>query len=828
MQLAIGSLTRTVALQFVAVMAPLALVLVYQLVGVVRYAGEAQVERTALATALRAQRHYKSFLDGVDDGAHIVGAGARSRQALDATIADLRSLRSPPATNLWLILDDLETLADTVDTRRVASNLRLDRQKIDVARRRIDALVARHEQRAQQASTRFLRTAERQPWVVSGALATSLLVALASLVLLTRGLVRPLRHAVTLAQATAAGRFDDDAPVQTHALDGLLGALSTTRAALSRSFASLARSERRLANTQRMATIGDWELVVATQVITMSETAAAVLGLADRSTVTSGFPLQTIQEDDRPLVARAIENAAHAGTPFDLDFRIVLGDGAVRHVHGQGQALRGADEAPHLVMGTVQDVSARKLADQKAHYLALHDHLTGLPNRTFFQAHADHALAASVRAERHFAVLFVDVDGFKRVNDTFGHAAGDAVLKEVGHRLQSCVRASDVVSSDRGRGEPATSTLFRMGGDEFTLLLASLKSPEDAAVVARRIQVSLRAACVVDGRAIPIDASIGIAVAPGDGDDVSTLMKHADIAMYHSKTGGGGRFQFYSDSMQSEVFQRMAFEAELVTALADGQFILHYQPKVHAKSGAIVGVEALVRWNHPTRGLLGPGEFIPVAERIGLIHQIGEWVLHTACREVKGWHDAGLTPVAVSVNISTGSAAREDIVDQVTTALARSGLGPCFLEVELTESVMMDGAVAVIERMRDLKNLGVKLSLDDFGTGYSCLAYLRRLPVDTLKIDRSFVQALDTPDGMALAATIVAMAKHLSLRVVAEGVETLEQATTLKEMKCDILQGFLFGRPAPPDEVAKLIRWRFSLPWSGDHLVGACEKLGRQ
>jgi predicted signal transduction protein with EAL and GGDEF domain len=372
------------------------------------------------------------------------------------------------------------------------------------------------------------------------------------------------------------------------------------------------------------------------------------------------------------------------------------------------------------------------------------------------------------------------------------------------------------------------STLFRMGGDEFTLLLASLRQPEDAATVAKRIQESLRAPCELGEHAIPIGASIGIAVAPVDGHDVATLVQRADIAMYDAKTTGGGRYHFYSSAMQSEVVRRLAFEAELVTALASQQLVLHYQVKVDAATEAIVGVEALVRWHHPTRGLVGPAEFIPVAERMGLIHRLGAWVLHTACRDVKAWHATGLGAVPASVNVSTASAAREDIVDEVTAALATSGLDPCALELELTESATMDGTPDVLERLRRLKALGVRLSLDDFGTGYSCLAYLPRLPIDTLKVDRSFVREIGTSDGKALAATIVAMAKHLSLHVVAEGVETAEQATTLKAMGCDVLQGFLFSKPLPAADVEALIRSRLSQPTGVEPLVAVGTESGRR
>lgn len=809
--LAVRSLARTITLQFGVILLPIALVLVYQLVTVMGRASEAQAERAALVTARSAQAHFKTFIDGVVDAVDTGQVGSRTRQALDHTVTDLSGLRESDSLDPDLaVVDDLKELARVVAANPTLAGLIPQRPAVNAVRSRIDAIVTRYEQRVQRNVAQFAAVTERQQWTVLGASALSLLAAVASITLLIQGLTGPLNRAVTLAEATAAGRFDDDSPMDTrHDIGGLLESLISMRGALRRSFADLATSEQRLANAQRMAAIGDWELDVTTRALTMSESARAVLGVAAvPADVPPGFPLHVIHPDDRFAVERALADTERTGTPFALDFRVVLAEGVVRHVHGQGQVAPDAQREARPVQGTVQDITARKLAEKQANYLALHDALTGLPNRTFFHSHAEHALAASVRARRYFAVLFVDIDGFKRINDSFGHTCGDAVLQEVGLRLQSCVRASDLVSHGTDEGEATAASLFRMGGDEFTLLLASLKQAEDAAVVAKRIQTSLATPCTVDGHSIAVRASIGIAVAPVDADDMPTLVKRADLAMYQSKAAGGAQYQFYSDSMQSEAARRLALETELFQALADGQFVLHYQVKVDAATEAVTGVEALVRWRHPTRGLVGPGEFIPVAERIGLIDQLGQWVLNTACRDVKAWRDDGLGQVSVAVNVSTGSAAREDFVNEVASALATSGLDPRGLELELTESVMMEGSAAVVDRLRCLKALGVSLSLDDFGTGYSCLAYLQRLPIDTLKIDRSFVKAIDTPNGAALAASIIAMAQHLSLRVVAEGVETADQAAALRAMGCDVLQGFFFGRPAPADDVAALIRSR--------------------
>lgn len=809
--LAVRSLARTITLQFGVILLPIALVLVYQLVTVMGRAREAQAEREALLTARTAQEHFKTFLDGVVDAVDTGQVGSRTRQALDATTSELSGLRqSEPLDPDLAVVDDLRTLARGIAADPTVSGLIPQRPAVNAARSRIEAIVARHEQRVQRNVAQFAAVTERQQWTVVGASALSLLAAVASITLLIQGLTGPLNRAVTLAEATAAGRFDDDSPMDTrHDIGGLLESLISMRGALRRSFADLATSEHRLANAQRMAAIGDWELDVTTRALTMSESARVVLGVAAApADVPQGFPLEVIHPDDRFVVERALADTERTGTPFALDFRVVLADGAVRHVHGQGQVAPDVQRAPRLVQGTVQDITARKLAEKQAQHLALHDALTGLPNRTFFHSHAERALAASLRAQRYLAVLFVDIDGFKRINDSFGHTCGDAVLQEVGVRLQNCVRASDLVSHGTTEGDATDARLFRMGGDEFTVLLASLKQAEDAAVVAKRIQASLVTPCTVDDHSMVVRASIGIAVAPVDADDMPTLVKRADLATYQSKAGGGGQYQFYSDSMQSEAARRLALETELFQALADGQFLLHYQVKIDAATETVVGVEALVRWRHPTRGLVSPGEFIPIAERIGLIDQLGRWVLNTACRDVQAWHDSGLGNVSVAVNVSTGSAAREDFVHDVASALATSGLDPRHLELELTESVMMEGSAAVIDRLRRLKALGVSLSLDDFGTGYSCLAYLQRLPIDALKIDRSFVKAIDTPNGAALAASIVAMAQHLSLRVVAEGVETDDQATALRAMRCDVLQGFLFGRPAPAEDVAALIRSR--------------------
>ena len=438
------------------------------------------------------------------------------------------------------------------------------------------------------------------------------------------------------------------------------------------------------------------------------------------------------------------------------------------------------------------DVSkARALASKMSH-LAQHDSLTNLPNRTLFSDRLTEAIAAAHRYRRKLAVLFLDLDRFKHINDSLGHAVADRLLQSVAQRLHACVRASDTVS--------------RQGGDEFVILLSEVARAQDAAVSAEKILLAVRTPHHIDQHDLHLTASIGIVTYPDDGTDAETLMKNADFAMYHAKDSGRNNYQFFRPDMNERAVERQSLEVDLRLALEERQFVLHYQPKMSLETGAIMGVEALVRWHHPQRGLVPPVQFIPVAEECGVIVPIGRWVLREACRQTRAWMDAGLPRISIAVNVSTVELREKDFVAAVRAILTETGLEPRFLELELTETFLMQDAKATAAVLQALKDLGVNLALDDFGTGYSSLSHLKRFPIDTLKIDQSFVRDLATDaDDASIVSAVISMGENLHIRVVAEGVETREQLTFLQEHSCPEGQGYYFSRPVVAGQLTQLL-----------------------
>lgn len=443
-------------------------------------------------------------------------------------------------------------------------------------------------------------------------------------------------------------------------------------------------------------------------------------------------------------------------------------------------------------------------AMEETHTLAFYDGVTGLGNRILFRECLRRSLARAQRRGQAVAVLFLDVDRFKRINDTLGHPAGDDLLKEVARRLEGCVRRADLVVRDAGEnGEHCVS---RQGGDEFTIMLADLDEPYQATGVARRVIEVLSHPIQVVGQEVVVTASLGISLFPTDGSDPDTLIKNADTAMYSAKARGRNRYQFYEPTMQMAAMHRLALEGELRKALERGELRLFFQPQVQVESGAVVAVEALVRWQHPVRGMVPPGEFISVAEESGLITPLTEWVLRAACTQGVEWRRRGCRPVRVAVNVSARQFG-EPVYAAVERALRETGFPGRDLEVELTEGVLMENTAEARRVLSQLKALGARVSIDDFGTGYSSLAYLKAFPIDTLKIDRSFVRDLpEDSNSAAITRTIVAMARSLGLELVAEGVETEGQLTFLRALGCDLVQGYLFGRPAPPEAVEPMLR----------------------
>lgn len=431
------------------------------------------------------------------------------------------------------------------------------------------------------------------------------------------------------------------------------------------------------------------------------------------------------------------------------------------------------------------DITRQKENEARLNYLAFHDALTGLPNRVLFQDRLAQAIARSARDGKKMALLFIDLDRFKDVNDTAGHAVGDLLLRAVASRLGACVRSDD--------------TLARLGGDEFTMIVRDVHTAIDAAQVADRVLHHLTEPFCVDGKTFYVTPSIGIGVFPEDGHSPGELMKKADAAMYRAKDLGRNSYKFYTEDMNIAMLRRVAMEQMLRNAQAKGELSLLYQPQVDTTTRKITGMEALLRWQNPQLGAVSPSEFIPIAEETGVIHEIGEWVLQTACRQARTWHEQGYPAMRISVNLSASQFRQRGIVEVVQRALAASGLAPSCLELELTETVAMQPGPDALAILQSLKQLGVRIALDDFGTGYSSLSYLRKFPIDTLKIDRTFINELHAdPHAGPIIQAIITMARSLELNVIAEGVETAHQADFLLTYMCNEIQGFFFYRPGTP------------------------------
>jgi diguanylate cyclase (GGDEF)-like protein len=451
------------------------------------------------------------------------------------------------------------------------------------------------------------------------------------------------------------------------------------------------------------------------------------------------------------------------------------------------------------VVVTHTDITERKQAEETIRYLAYHDALTNLPNRTLFNDRIALAMAQAHRNQHKLAVMFLDLDRFKIINDTLGHSIGDKLLQDVARRLTACLREGDTVA--------------RLGGDEFLVLLPRVDQVEDVAKMAERILEIFKTPFRLDNHELFISSSIGITLYPADGDNVQTLLKNADTALNRAKAQGRNIYQFYTSTMNARAFERVILESGLRRALEQEEFIVYYQPQISLHTGQIVGMEVLLRWQHPDLGLIPPMKFIPLAEDTGLIVQLGEWVLRTACIQNKAWQQAGFPPLCVSVNLSPRLFKQQNLVQLIDRILKETQLDPHYLDLELTEGTAMENAELAIATLRELKKMGVRLSMDDFGTGYSSLSYLKRFPIDRLKIDRSFVLNITVnPDDAVIAMLIINMAHNLNLKVIAEGVETEEQLSFLRLHHCDEIQGFIFSRPVPAEVFTRLLEEKRCLP----------------
>jgi diguanylate cyclase (GGDEF)-like protein len=460
---------------------------------------------------------------------------------------------------------------------------------------------------------------------------------------------------------------------------------------------------------------------------------------------------------------------------------------------------------PHEIRQMTISLGSKWRAEHRIVKLAYFDTLTGLPNREQSRTRLQTAIAAAEREHRNLALLYLDLDNFKRVNDTLGHAVGDELLCLIAGRLRNSLRPSDMLVADYEAGG-GPNHIARLGGDEFIVILPLITSAGDAGVVASRLITELQEPVQLSMHTLVVTPSIGIAVFPDDGKDVETLMRNADLAMYFAKRNSPGTFAYFDAAMNAKALQRFTIEAKLRDGLARGEFALHYQPQFDVGSGAVAGMEALLRWTNDELGAIPPAEFIPVAEESGLILEIGEWVLRTACAQAKAWADEGLPPIRMAVNVSGQQFSLKDFPRLVARIIAETGIEPKCLELEITESVVMKDEAWAEQAMAELKELGVSLAIDDFGTGYSSFGRLRRFAVDRLKIDRSFVTSLlECSDDRAIAAAIIAMSRSLRINVTAEGVENFPQLMFLQEHECQEAQGFLFSRALPPADAHRLL-----------------------
>ncbi|HET9763592.1 MAG TPA: EAL domain-containing protein [Casimicrobiaceae bacterium] len=556
---------------------------------------------------------------------------------------------------------------------------------------------------------------------------------------------------------------------------------------------------------QRIARVGSWEWTRADDRLSCSTEARRILGADAAQLGRPAAILRLVHPDDRRAFRRWMLELARGAARDGLDVRILAEGGELRHVHVLGETLRDATGERAGVAGTLQDATERTRAIQRIHRLAYFDVLTDLPNRSRFHEKMAETLELAKQRATSFAIMFLDLDQFKRINDTLGHSVGDDLLRIIAQRLTRSMRADDMAASMPLAADERD--VCRQGGDEFIVLLNGVGNEQDAARAANRLLTTLAQPISLGTQDVFVSASIGIVLYPRDGADLDTLLKNADVAMYHAKAHGRNRFFFYQESMRAASAQRLSLENDLRKALEAEQFELYYQPQIELPSCRIVAIEALIRWNHPTLGLLTPAHFIPVAEEAGLIMDIWEWVLVAALIQHNAWIEQGLPPVTIGVNLSSVQFSDAALAARVREIAQVIDVPLDHLELEVTESMLLADFEAALKTLTELRSLGVKIAIDDFGTGYSSLSYLRRLPLDKLKLDQSFTRDAQHNEGdVAITRAVIAMAQSLKLAVVAEGVETQAQIDLLQSLGCTTVQGFLLGRPLPADATAELLR----------------------
>ncbi len=620
------------------------------------------------------------------------------------------------------------------------------------------------------------------------AILVSIAVALMLRVTLTRQLA-PLKEAANAMRRMTEEREPSLQPLPVRREDevGLLVS-NFNRLMLERNrlYNELQESARTLQKAQSVASVGSWRLDISNGKLTWSDEAYKIFGVPIGTPLTSKTMLRCVLPEDRKAVIQAWKSAL-GGESIDIEHRV----NTFEDVKWARQKLEVmCDEAgnPLVAIGTVQEITQSKKSEARIEFLAFHDALTKLPNRLLAKDRMALAMAYADRLGAKAALLFIDLDKFKSINDSLGHLAGDALLKGMANRLRECVRE--------------TETVCRQGGDEFLIILSAMHDTDTIAKVADKILEKVASPFNIEGHQLFTSLSIGVAVYPDDGNDFEVLVKAADTAMYHAKEAGRNTYRFYAEQMNVDATSHLKTRNDLRQALAHGEFILHYQPQIDINSAETVGVEALIRWNHPEYGLISAKDIIPLAEDSGLIIPIGQWVLKEACRQAVAWHEAGLADMVVTVNLSSVQFKRGDLEKTVMLALSESGLDPKYLDLELTESILIEDSEHALMLLQRLKALGVKLSIDDFGTGYSSLAYLKRFDVDKIKIDQSFIRDLaNNKEDEAIVRAIIQMAHSLTLKTIAEGVEQELALKILHDLNCDEVQGAYFAMPLPTDKI---------------------------
>jgi diguanylate cyclase (GGDEF)-like protein len=571
-------------------------------------------------------------------------------------------------------------------------------------------------------------------------------------------------------------------------------------------FKALSRNQQRLARAQRVARLGNWEWDIVQDIFHWSDELYRIMGRQPDDGV---FSLQDcmshIYPDDRSVIQHALDDAINHNIPFKIDHKIIRADGSELEVEQQAEIIYNDLGVAIRMYGTLQDVSERKSAERRIRQLAYYDLLTGLPNRQSFNDTMQREMNIARREGTRLALIFLDLDHFKEINDTLGHKAGDELLQHVAEYLNRSIRNTDIIAK-LSPDEQAQPSLSRLGGDEFTILLPGLKEVETAAQVCERVLNHLKIPMLLEGQEVSVTGSLGIAIYPDDGEDLDTLLRHSDMAMYNAKQSGKNAYRFFTDEMNTSVQQRLKTESSLKQALNLDQFELYCEPRVCLQSGKIVGAEALIRWHHPQKGLLVAAQFLDVADETGLIIPIGEWVLEQACRQLQQWRAQGFEQLTMTVNLSAQQFRQKNLLEQVKECIRRYQFPPQFLNIELTESTLVDDMQRASEVFSALKSLGVQLSLDNFGTGYSSFTYLKKFPVDHLKIDRHFTALIhQNVKDAAIIKAIITLTQELNLTSIAAGISNAEQLSTLREMGCNQVQGPLISDPLPAEKIIQLL-----------------------